>query len=136
MIILVTLNLKQGTKLSTTAPIDAMNQEGPVIDFMQSSHTLLTDSLGEQIKTPNYVKEKNTFGSQFRKLIISGLKNLSGDDLKLVNESVSWTICRDWERVMQDFSATIEEKVLSDFGINKKMVFGIILILILLKYQT
>lgn len=82
----------------------------PIIDFSDSTHTLLTHNLGEQIKTPTQAKQENTYGSQVRKLIVSVLKSI---DNSTIQEYLS-----DWEKVNKKISASIKDKILKDFGVE------------------
>lgn len=106
------VKFESGTKISNFGVTDFIKrvESGELeVSFEDSKHTLKTEYLAEQIKTPNKVKEKNTFGSQFRKLIQSGLSLIGLDSL-----------VREWEKLNQEFSSLTRQEVLSDFGITEE----------------
>lgn len=72
----------------------------------------------KQIKTPKKVKSENTFGSKFRKLILSSLYNLEGKPIKLDNESNAGELLKKWEQLNQEFSQLTKIEVLGRFGIT------------------
>lgn len=115
------VKFESGTKIQNTGVTDFINEieKGNLeITLENSTHTLLSENLREQIKTPIKVKSKNTFGSQFRKLIISGLTIL-GKPVKLQNEENAGETVKKWKRLNQELSSVVKEQILNEFGITK-----------------
>ena len=112
---------ESGTKiqnLGRTKFLSEVEKGNFEVTLEDSQHTLLTEKLREQIKTPHKTKEKNTFGSQFRKLVISGLTAL-GKSFKLSTETIAGETVRQWEKLNQELSELTKEDVLKEFGISK-----------------
>jgi len=112
---------ESGTKiqnLGKTKFLSEVEKGNFEVTLEDSQHTLLTEKLREQIKTPHKTKEKNTFGSQFRKLVISGLTAL-GKSFKLSTETIAGETVRQWEKLNQELSELTKEDVLKEFGISK-----------------
>ena len=100
---------ESGTKIANFGISDFISkvENGEVqVSLEDSAHELKVEYLAEQIKTPNKVKEKNTFGSQFRKLVQSGLSLVGLDPL-----------IEEWEKANQEFSNLTKQEVLKEFGI-------------------
>lgn len=102
---------ESGTKIGSFGEVDFIKEieSGNLeVTLDGSQHQLQEEFLREQIKTPEKVKKENTFGSQFRKLVISGL---STPELK--------ELASKWESLNQEFSELTEQEVLERFGITK-----------------
>lgn len=108
------IKVESGSKLyspkTLTNVVTDRTKDGFEVDFSSSTHELLTLNLGEQILTPTTAKTENTFGSQFKKLILSGLSGLNLDDIK--------TLMKGWDVTNQRYSAALREEVLKEFGIE------------------
>ena len=116
------VKFESGTKIGkfgTTDFIQEIEKGNLEVSLDNSSHNLQEEYLREQIKTPDKIKKENTFGSQFRKLIISALKRVDGEFLKLDNEENAGDLVKKWEKLNQEFSKLTEIEVLSEFGIQK-----------------
>lgn len=101
------IKFESGTKIDNNRVTDFLNrvENGELeINFEDSKHTLQSEYLREQIKTPHKVKDKNTFGTQFRKLITS------------INDLVTR---KKWEKLNQDFSEQVKKEILNELGITK-----------------
>ena len=112
------VKVKSGTKIfqpdkgNLTDVNNNRTNQGFEIDFTSSTHELLTSNLGEQINTPTVAKTRNTFGSQVRKLILSGLAHLDLGQIK--------TALKNWDVANQELSSALENEVLKEFGIQNR----------------
>lgn len=106
-------------KIGTTDFIKEFENGNLDIGFESSEHTLTSDHLREQIQTPEKAKKENTFGSQFRKLIISSLKNVKGGFIKLANEAVAGDLVKAWEKTVGSLSRAYEENIMKELGLSK-----------------
>lgn len=101
-------------KPTDTSTFEQGLYEGKVspFSFKSSTHTVFSDRLFEQIKTPTKSKEVNTFGSQFRKLILDGIRDKYGKKIKFVKGTPN-----DYINSIFEFSDEIRDEVLSEFGV-------------------
>ena len=116
------VKFESGTKIGSFGNTDFINkiESGDMtVSIDDTRHSLQEEFLREQIKTPEKVKSENTFGSQFRKLILSSLYNLEGKPIKLDNESNAGELVEKWEQLNQQFSQLTKIEVLGRFGIKE-----------------
>lgn len=103
-------------KPTDTSSFEQSIYEGQVLpfSFKSSTHTVFSDRLFEQIKTPTKSKDVNTFGSQFRKLILDGIRDQKGKKIQFIKGNPN-----DYINSIFEFSDEIRDDVLSEFGVVK-----------------
>lgn len=103
-----------GQKLKLDVPVKQIDYQNLDFDnFGESRYELFFDRLFEQIQDADKVKDKKTFGSQVRKLIFSGLKNLEGKPISTQLNSGQWITN------LFKYSGEIEDKILTSFGAKR-----------------
>jgi hypothetical protein len=104
-----------GTKIGTFKADSLSNlidniQKGEVIGELSSEHNLRTEYLKEQVKTPDYLKTENIFGSQVRKLIISNL-SLDGEFMPELKPFVEL-----WKSSQKEIADIAKRRIIQDLG--------------------
>jgi hypothetical protein len=103
-----------GTKIGTfkadslTTLMESI-QKGEM-EYLNSEHTLRTEYLKEQVKTPDYLKTENIFGSQVRKLIISNL-SLDGEFMDELKPFVEL-----WKSSQKEIADIAKRRIIQDLG--------------------
>lgn len=101
------VKFESGTKVNNTGVSDfikSIESGNTEITLEDSAHELQTEYLREQIRTPNKVKAKNTFGTQFRKLIAN-----IADEVKKNR----------WAKLNQQLSEEVKKEVFKELGIKE-----------------
>ena len=116
------IKMDSGSKIDNFGKTDFIEEfENGNVDITldDSMYSLEDDKLREQIQTPEKAKKENTFGSQFRKLIISTLKTINGAFLKLAGEEFAGQFVQEWESAVKGLSRYYEDEIVQDFKITK-----------------